>query len=210
MDIQQIKELLINDKIHYSDAFELIKKLPKIWSTKQWKENRSKKIGSYCETCGSSESLVIQHTKQPIEFRIIYSSKMNELFSSELNDLSNLDSELGKQKEVRLACDLCRRVSIRVSKNGEYSCTCGNKFKTPIQIIYYKHCRTTDENAAIESVKRFILSQNNNKVKKLNDREIGRLALIDAISEHEIYLSMEHTKTLCKKHAFIEDYAIIK
>ena len=48
-------------KISLEEAWEKLKKLPKPWTTKEWKERRKEVIKESCEYCGSDSDLVIQH-----------------------------------------------------------------------------------------------------------------------------------------------------
>jgi len=59
MTILEIKNRLTNNEIDYSTAFELIKKFPKPWHTKDWVNKRNGIIKNECEKCKSTEGVMV-------------------------------------------------------------------------------------------------------------------------------------------------------
>jgi hypothetical protein len=54
-------------KISLDEALGAIKKLPKVWSRKEWKEKRKKLIKENCEYCNRSGRMVLNHKWHPRE-----------------------------------------------------------------------------------------------------------------------------------------------
>ncbi len=84
-EINEIEIKLKCDDLTYVDAFELIKKLPKPWRRKKWKELRESKLESECKNCGSTEKpLVIQHTKHPRDFYVLKNKEFDKLLKNDI------------------------------------------------------------------------------------------------------------------------------
>lgn len=215
---KEIREALLKDEIHYSDAFDKIKTLPKAWARKEWKENRNKLIKDYCEKCDSkTPPFVIQHLKHPDSFRNIYDTVMVIMCKKEMDTMKekikNVDTEkyLNQMAEIRDGCPTCKKITLRYRKNinPHYVCAQGHKFNIPEKITYYAKCQTTVKELAIsrakESLRTQIKRKEIKKIRKKYDRQIGRIALLEAMRQSEVYMSMVDTKTYCKSCAFKED-----
>ena len=205
MNIDEIKESLISDKINYSEAFELIKKLPQIWTRKEWIDNRSKKLKDSCFKCKSKKDLLIQHDKQPTRFSVLYNAELDKLTKNIKVEDSEIYENLFLNSENRQCCPTCKRTVQRTTKESNF-CTKGHSFKNPILMTYYTKSKTTDIVRAKESAKAMILFAKISKIKKQKDLFIGKAALLNAMKESEIYMSMVDTKTYCKSCAFKEDF----
>ena len=61
----EIKDQLINNEIHWEDAFSKLKEIGPGWGSKYWKNVREVLIQDHCEQCGSNEEpFVLQHLRQ--------------------------------------------------------------------------------------------------------------------------------------------------
>src|SRR5258707_15464464 len=126
MTIFEIKDKLINDEIDYSDALEEIKKFPKAWHTKEWKEKREKIIKSQCEQCGSTEGVMVaQHLTHPPEFKTIRNYLFNSLLTESLKSADfpepvftkdDIKEFYDKTTAMREACPSCKSMWIRKRK----------------------------------------------------------------------------------------------
>ncbi|MCU0440446.1 MAG: hypothetical protein MUC49_21345 [Raineya sp.] len=217
-----IHNQLINDEVDYSEAFDKIKNMPQVWSTVEWKKKRAELLKDYCENCGiKTGPFVLQHTKQPETFKIIYEGVtkclISEIYPNGLDFLEKetdemLEDMLIKNSEKRNACPTCRTVNIRDRKSltPKYICKNNHEFDFPVELTYYSKSQTTDIEIArnktrviAESVvfTRFI-----KEFKRLHDKKIGKLSLLICIKNSIEYLEMTFTKTTCKSCAYKEDF----
>lgn len=217
--LQELKQLLLNDKIHYSKAYERLKKLPKPWHEKWWKEKRDSLIKTECERCGTKDGImVLQHTKQPTDFRDIYDQVQEhyydfeqikeQVYASVTED--EIMTYMEENKQSRNSCPECGRVSVRFNISRQiYECNNGHSFDKPIKVDYYKHCRCVDLERAKHSARSNIgYKRVRIKARELRqkfDEIIGKEALLISIEESLEYRTLEHTKTCCKRCAAIED-----
>lgn len=123
--LYQLKEELLKDIITYSQAYEQIKKLPKSWTTSEWKKERNKLIKNRCEQCGSTEGImVLQHLKQPDSFALIRNQIVSKLFNEYLkvNPIYLTEEEfltfVQENHEVRKGCPKCRKISLMERKKS--------------------------------------------------------------------------------------------
>ncbi len=222
MELVEIKNLLLSDRLNYKQAFEEIHKLPDSWTTKEWKEKRQIYLKDKCENCGSSKPpLVIQHTKHPT---FPYYSVLNEMFKEELREIKikaeslakrNIEDYLILNSEEREACPICHKISLRKRKNmfPQYVCSRNHKFETPVIDVYYIKCQTTDyKNAKLQTIHFLIDSYINKERKKLKqqyDLIIGKQAFLKYLDERFEYLDFKYIKTCCKSCAAKEDWHFI-
>lgn len=216
--ILKIREDLESNKLSYSEAFELIKALPKPWKTPEWKEQRDKSLKNHCEQCGDTKNvLVAQHLSHPRKFSEI---RLDLLFDLIENSewakeekakpviVTNEEIELFKKRDTikRLACPKCYRVSFRERKTFQirFKCDhCSTEFDTPTEIEYSKQfCKRVD----LVNIKSILLNykekQKRNYISQSiyenNCEELGKQALLIGIDEHLKYLSMDEIVTFCK------------
>lgn len=221
----EIKSLLINNSINYAEAFIQIKNLPKPWETKHWKQMREEHLKDRCENCGSSEPpLVIQHTKQPTEFKVLYQKIKDKYIDYEKikaevteNDISDKDiqSYLKQNSVIRGTCPECGTINIRKNnKKNIFICVKNHIFNTPIDVLYYTASRTQDLEKATESAVKSIRSMLiSTKMRELNaeyDLQIGKEALLIGFEQGIEYRLFKNIKTCCKRCAAIEDKIIPK
>jgi hypothetical protein len=217
----EILSKLESKQIDYCSAFEQLKKLPKAWGTKEWKEISKELKKDFCEVCNSKEgTLVLQHTIQPTPFkemkekvafeRLVNSKRDFNAYASKQFNLY-IDEKIKTGYKIRSGCPTCYTVNIRERKTMQPRFVCGNGhyFEERIDVKYYKEIHTSGEEKArtkfSNEYKYFFLTSLLYKYIKQNDEEIGRLSLIESIKESIEYFSMKNTKTACKKCAFKED-----
>ncbi len=99
-------------------------------------------------------------------------------------------------------CPKCESTTIKYrARTGTWVCSCkaggvncGEEFTTPIRVVSHRTLRDLTKIARQKSQAAF------------EDKfGIGRQVTILAIEEHLRYMSLEDTKTLCKRCAFVED-----
>ena len=216
---------LLGQKTNYKEAYELVKLLPKPWTTKEWKKNRANLLNDHCENCNSTITpFVLQHTKQPPEFAKVYDWFANNLlinstenFEQEVNKKINeaIKLELSTNFEMRESCPQCRTINIRIRKTmlPKYSCINKHLFDETVISKYYIKSQTT--NLAFVTKKsgdilaQIILYKMRRDFSENNDFEIGRKALLISLQESIKYWEFKNIKTLCKKCAFLEDQKYI-
>jgi len=184
------------------------------WHWKSWKAARKRVLGSACETCGAGEEaiLYVQHT-----VRLPKISAHKELAKSKLagREFEPIDYEVLRQQmyairdaeepEFRDCCPTCGSLSIQYRKRaatwicnststGQY---CAHVFEVPAK----KPALTADQKRAIKREKR----QTWRSIILNREDDWMRDAMLSWIDEMRAYLSLKHTKTLCKRCAFLED-----
>lgn len=221
----EINRLLIKKTISYEDALKQIKRLPKAWNTKHWKELRNERLKDKCENCGSVElPLVIQHTKQPRKFNDIYFEVLDSYVSYEkvkaeltkkYSGEKHIEKYLKENSTIRGTCPECETIVIRKNnKRNIYICKNNHEFNTPVDVVYYTASRTQDRDYARErAVSKMVylnLSEQLEKLRAKYKEKAGRKALIISIKESIAYREFKHIKTCCKRCAAIEDNIIPK
>jgi len=222
MTIFEIRDQLINDEIDYSEAFELIKKFPKAWHTKEWSEKREKVINNYCEQCKSTEGVMVaQHLSHPPEFSTIrnemFNSLFNEIMSSTIlpkpvitkDDFKEFYDKTTTKGEV---CPSCRSGYIRKrkTKKPEYYCdTCKMAFDEATTIHYNKVFGIVfpDEEQVFNHLleEKEAISDFKSKLYAEHEKHIGKKALLVSIDVHLKYMELEDVVTFCKSCAYRMD-----
>jgi len=96
------------------------------WHTKEWQDNRAKKLKDKCECCGSTDRLTIQHTWHPRGFK-----KLKESIMSRPNYHEGLEKHMSTfdepkvtpTYETRECCPHCDGISISHRKTtNDYRC----------------------------------------------------------------------------------------
>jgi len=216
----EIRLLLINGSIDYKEAFERIKKLPKAWTTKHWKELREKHLKDKCENCGSSEQpLVIQHTKHPAAFSNHYDKLMSNYVDYEMikneavkkySNKSVIDKYLKTNSIVKDSCPICGIITVRKNMRlNLYTCQKNHTFDKPLRATYYTKTRTTDiekaRSSAISYLTYLEVSKTIKELRETHDLEVGKAALLLSFEEGMEYRLFKNIKTCCKRCAAIED-----
>lgn len=184
------------------------------WQWKSWKAARKQVLGSACEACGAGKEaiLYVQHT-----VRLPKISTYKELAKSDLDsrDIQLVDYLSIRQKmyairdavepEERDCCPKCSSLSIQFRKKAAtWICNskstgpyCAHVFAVPAK----KAALTADQK---KSIRRKKYQTWRNTILNRDD-DWMRDAMLAWIGEMRVYLSLKHTKTLCKRCAFLED-----
>lgn len=184
------------------------------WHWKSWKSARLKVLGNACETCGAGREaiLYVQHTVRLPKITDHKERAKSELAGREFEpiDYAGLRQQMyairdGTEPEMRDCCPLCGSLSIQYRKKaatwicnskstGQY---CAHVFEVPAK----KPALTPDQKKSIKREKR----QTWRDIILNRDDDWMRNAMLGWIDEMRVYLSLKHTKTLCKRCAFLED-----
>jgi len=220
-DLIKIKNMLLADKITYKEAIDILKKRPKPWTTKYWKEMRQKLIKNICERCGTTDAImVLQHTKQPRGLTSLLRTEKDKIINSIKNNYvcnfqeSFIEEIVNKDFTIRKSCPKCKSINVRYRETFKtFICGfCNNVFLTPIDKVYYPTFKTSDFDEAKQiAIYRLVRDKTYKEIKNsliVNDLIIGKISVLKSIDESIEYLSFKHTKTLCKRCAAIEDSII--
>ena len=203
-------------KISLEEAWEKLKKLPKPWTTKEWKERKEEVIKESCEYCGSDSDLVIQHPPFKDKSKIIR-QEVEEYFISKLDKrklrvyAKELASELKKKSKEVYLCKRCRRSMQLTDKWTKYRCpSCKVKYDVndvpatrAVKII--NKYEPIDGQYARDTFRSRLERRKARELLWEQKDDVSRMVFEISFDMHEHYLSMENTKTLCKKCAYIED-----
>ena len=220
MTILEIKDKLVNDEINYSEAFELIKKLPKPWHTKDWAKKRDKIIKGECVQCKTTEGIMVaQHLTHPADFKTIRNGIFNSLFIEAMKS-ANLPKPIitkgiikefhNKTTKKKEACPNCKSIRIRWRKTmkPEYFCDkCKVEFDKTVIIKYNEELKTevlNDKQVAnylMEKKEKEIILDFKQKLYAKHENEIGKKALLINIDLHLKYINLENVVTFCKRCA---------
>ena len=147
-EILEIKTLLIANKIDYKKAYEKIKKLPKAWTTKPWKELQKIYLKDKCENCGSIDPpLVIKH-KQPSEFSVIYFKLMIKKVNYKSIHLDVI-TEYEKNKKTK---ELKDKFDLEIGRDALLFC-----IEESIEYRQFKHIKTCCKRCAFAEKNNYVL-----------------------------------------------------
>lgn len=205
LDQRELLRKVISNEVNWKDALNIISSLKKPWHTKEWKEQRKVLLASQCENCGTTTPpLVLQHTWHPTPIHHLFYTErrkyQNEWAAWKQSHVIEIDtSSLVPNTD---GCPKCKSTTIRYRKKAKtWICvskplgvTCGNVFETPIQVV---------SPSVISNLERAAKQ----KLQDTFDEHfgIGKKVVITAIEHHIRYISLQDTKTLCKRCAFVED-----
>tara|TARA_R110000868_G_scaffold57407_1_gene177282 strand:- start:89 stop:931 length:843 start_codon:yes stop_codon:yes gene_type:complete len=217
---EKIRNELLKGKITFTEAYNRLKKLPKVWKTPEWQEQRSQKIKPNCEQCGINRAyapMVIQHLVQPPKFRDIRRTIFENKFSSYL-DQNNIDFDeihisdeeyriyLEENVEIREVCPSCSKqyFSTRKTMSPKYRCSsCWHEFDVPEEIKYLPKLRLRPDKDDV--INRMLDNKLRNEYYELRKKlweklfeETGREALLISMQYHDIYISFKSVATFCK------------
>ena len=184
------------------------------WHWKAWKAARKRVLGPECETCGAGEEaiLYVQHTVRLPKIATHIELAKGSLEGKQIEpiDYESLRRQMyairdAKEPELRDCCPECGSLSIQYrKKTATWICNgtstgryCAHVFEVPAK----KPALTAAQKKSIRREKHqawrdTILNR---------DDDWMRVALLGWIEEMRTYLSLKHTKTLCKRCAFLED-----
>ena len=220
LELEQIERSLFDRQITGDEAGALIfqarKKLGLPWQWKSWKEFRKKFIGTDCATCGVGDEavLVLQHTfKHPRIKPYLIASQILQEMLAEVDWQSDLKAKMYEIRdavvpEMRDCCPVCESLSIQYRKGAAtWICNsksvtgyCGQVFVEPAK----KAALTAVQKKAIRREK-FAAYRN---VVLNREHDPKRDAMLKWFKDMRRYLSLQDTKTLCKRCAYIEDMFI--
>lgn len=206
-DFELLRSKIVGGETDWKEVrsiFESMRYCP--WYSKKWREARDGKIERECSTCGSSDGpMVLQHTRQPRKFATVFKDfeRSHALQFREWLVAHPIPSpDLSGFEKSADACPQCGSQVLRHRKRtNDWVCVgviakvaCGHQFsksikQVPSQVI------SELEKSALQSAKE----------KFFDESGIGRQIALATVDDMILYLSMEHTKTLCKKCAFKED-----
>ena len=215
IELEKIEKALRNNEISYVDAGEKIYgSSTKPWQTEFWKKRRNEIIKEKCEQCNSSkQQMVLQHMWQPSSYR----KHVREIYATFLDEEKikgshpevkeeEIQTYLDQFTDTKEACPSCelRSLSKRKTMQPTYRCAkCSHEFDKPKMVPYHPKLGVAP---SYEQVKQ---GMENKRIKDyiwdtFGD-EIKRRAILKGIEEHKRYMSMEDTKTFCKRCAFLWD-----
>lgn len=225
--IIEIKEMLILDKISWSDALKSLKEATakkKPWHYKEWKQERDLLIKDSCIQCGhGNDQMVLQHLWHPRKIDVIFeqlaktkleaNAVLKEQYIEEL--FKNSDQLNNLPIGERECCPKCESTSVKFIKTRkEWTCIstksrcgrvvwrCGHSFKTPLMKQEY----TPNEKKERSRVKSELKHKAHIKFNETPIREAyGKQAVLESIKDTERYLSLKDTTTFCKKCAYLMD-----
>jgi ribosomal protein L37AE/L43A len=195
------------------------RKLGPPWHWATWKRARGRVLGSECETCGAGPDaiLYVQHTVrvprvQPYldQARTDTECKPPEPDFKEDLRLESYAIRDNTTPEQRDCCPLCDSLSIQYRKktgtwicNGTSSGTyCAHVFVVPAKKAAFTAAQKKDiKGKKYDAWRRRVLSRGD---------DWKRDALLAWIVAFRRYLTLEDTKTLCKRCAFLEDMTDLK
>lgn len=215
---KRAEELLIQHKITGAHASSMIyaarRKLGPPWHWKEWKPARDRVIGTSCETCGAGQDgiLTLQHTfRHPLLQPYVDAAKEEVAAMPEEHDWRlELRERMRAIRDdavmgMRDCCPKCESLSIQYRKrSGSWICNskktgsyCAHVFEVPAQKMAF----TADEKKAIRrsKYKAFIT------VAGQRQHDWQRRAILCWLHDLKRYLTLEDTKTLCRRCAFLED-----
>ncbi|MEL7004879.1 MAG: hypothetical protein AAFN93_19385 [Bacteroidota bacterium] len=181
----------------------------KPWIEKEWKPKRDVVIKSSCESCGSQENLVLQHTVQPRKVNSVLYHLVSERYEEfqiyveqKKNDIELSFPEKTEQVPICPKCGSSRiYLRIRGKNKGTYVCNksrdyvvCKHKFVSP----NYGYSERDIQEA--EKRRKAVLRD-----EFCRENGLLRTAVEVVLKEIIIYLNLTYTKTLCRKCAYMED-----
>lgn len=216
-----IESRLDSAAISVDDACAELFTGPKPWHTAWWKAQRAERIGSECTTCGSTEPpMVLQHTWQPISWRdaLRQVGPPHWEWWKEQHPLPQLD---GPDRSLieRPVCPKCRSIRVRPRvRTKDWTCQAGQcgapqerhdewSFSEPLYEMRPDTKAISRQKRAISAEYRALGQARWEAWLQSPESAANRLnALRLCIAESKRYLSLEDTKTLCKRCAGREDY----
>jgi hypothetical protein len=179
------------------------------WVEKEWKTKRDAIIQSFCETCGSQENLVLQHTVQPrtipkILFALVgHRHEECQIFLE--RNREKVELQFGDNVQKVPVCPKCGssqvHLRIRGQNKGTYVCNKSRDY-LPCKHKFIEPDYGYDERDIKKAEKR---REATLRDKFIEEEGLLRIAVEIALEEIIIYLNLDHTKTLCNKCAYKED-----
>lgn len=227
---QSIYNDLVADKIGWEEAAKRLEALPPTWQTKEWKANKKKVIKLFCEKCGKTDgTMVVQHPYHPptiVEIINYLSGNDGPIIQTFIEKAKELlaDQYALILPEQRECCPKCGSVAVRWHKTdqvwkclgtigkyrgmGAFKTACNYLFSEPSYLLEYSPA--SKKAIARLNQKAYELAQaTKDACWREQCNKYGKEAVIESLRWSSWYLSLEGTKTYCKKCAFLEDKHII-
>jgi len=205
-DMKRLKEEFYSGIVDDKFVQDILSQPWNPWQYAEWKSLRDLKIKDFCEICGKTSDLILQHTVQPRKISTIIYNLVSEEYEAFQLYIEQHINEIQLPLPVNVnkvpVCPKCgsSRVRYRMRKKN-YVCEktrnaviCKHEFTIP-DFGYDE--RDIDK---AEKKRRSIL-----KDLFCHERNLYHRAAEIALEEIVIYLNLDKTKTLCNKCAFIED-----
>lgn len=177
-------------------------------------------IKDCCEQCGNNQGpMVLQHLWHPPAYKEHVRSIYERFFIEAQNNSSlpeateqeveSFIAEFTEQAEACPSCDM-RSITKRKTMTPIYRCRkCNHEFDSPKLVPYHSKLKTTAP--SIEKIKKDITyAKQKEFMWNTFGEEIRTLAVLKGIEDHKRYISMEDTKTYCKRCAFLWDKKRLK
>lgn len=215
IELEKIEEALRSDNITITEAGEKIYgSTTKPWQTEYWKKKRNELIKDSCEQCGSTKPpMVLQHMWHPSSYRnhvrIAYESFLeNEKLNGSLPGVKDEEVQLYLDQftDTKESCPSCgvRSISKRKTMKPTYRCAkCYHEFDEPKMVPYHPKLGVAP---SFNDLKRGMENKRlQDYIWEMYGDEIRKRAILQGIEEHKRYMSLEDTKTFCKRCAFLWD-----
>lgn len=224
MDIQEmekIEEALRKREITYAEASEKIySSTTKPWQTAAWKKKRENLIKDCCEQCGSTKGpMVLQHLWHPPTYKehireiyehfFIKAQNTSSLPEAKDEEVKSFMSEFKDQKEACPSCEM-RSITKRKTMTPIYRCKkCEHEFDVPKMVPYNSKLKVVAP--SIEKIRKSITYEKQREFMwNTYGEEMRTIAVLKGIEDHKRYISMEDTKTYCRRCAFLWDRKRLK
>ncbi|WP_147534505.1 hypothetical protein [Bacillus marasmi] len=215
IELEKVEEALRSDKITFAEAGEKIYgSTTKPWQTEHWKKKRNELIKDSCEQCGSTKpQMVLQHMWHPSSYRthvrIAYESFLeDEKLNNSLPDVKDEEVQiyLDQFTDTKESCPSCgvRSISKRKTMKPTYRCAkCYHEFDEPKMVPYHPKLGVAP---SFNDLKRGMANRRlQDYIWDTYGDKIRKKAILQGIEEHKRYISLEDTKTFCKRCAFLWD-----
>ena len=220
---KRVEALLVRREITGAFASSMIyaarQKLGPPWHWREWKPARDLLIGTSCETCGAGQDavLTLQHTfRHPLLQPYIDAAKEAVAALPQEPDWRlELRERMRAIKDdavmaMRDCCPKCESLSIQYRKRaGSWICNskktgsyCAHVFEVPVQKMGF----TAEEKKSIRRRKNRAFID----VAGQREHDWQRRAILCWLQDLKRYLTLEDTKTLCRRCAFLEDMTDLK
>jgi hypothetical protein len=232
-EIIELRDKLANGEIDVKSAqaeyWKDFKEGQKSWTTKDWKERRSKVIKDKCEICGSNDTLTLQHHSHPQKYPE-YLRDVTRAYAEEYRHTNPVIDKyefttyvLTKYDYVPVPfCPNCKWSNPyeRVKKLPKYRCLgCRHEFDTPVYnsadeliSIFYDNedvlevrdkCFVSKDQwknkHSLSNIKYWLQRE---RAKNKDAEKIEKEAFLLYLNDSIKYLSFDDTITACKKCAF--------
>ncbi len=205
-DALKVEQELLSDTITWREALDKLEHIrkKKSWHSPEWKLERDNIIKGSCEQCDSSKPpMVLQHFTHPQTFGQILRQLSGR--TNWLKYKQEYDRIIGQDLLVeRKACPKCKSTNIGCMEStltwNCYKCHAKGIGEPIIKQIFTREgSKEMKKRRQEHDVERWRSYQD------IVGDKYGKQALIEQFKQNRDYLSLEDTKTFCKKCAFAWD-----